>query len=508
MLSIIKSMTLIGIEGVIIDVQVDVSAGIPCWEVVGLPDVSIKEAKERVRTAIKNSGYEFPSRKIIINLSPATIKKEGTNFDLPIAIAVLIASGIVHAFESKGVIFIGELGLDGVVNPVRGVLAMCVEAKKLGFKFVVVPKLNAKEASIVEGINIIPVETLSQTIALLNGQIIIKPERNNPSDLNKQNYQYNMDFSEVRGQKNIKRALEVAASGGHNCLLIGSPGCGKTMMAKRITTILPKLSFDEALEVTKIHSIAGFVDNNVPFIENRPFIAPHHTTSKISLVGGGRIPKPGDISLAHFGVLFLDELPEFEKSKIEILRAPLEDGKISISRVNSAVTYPCKFMLVASMNPCPCGYYGSDKECTCSEKEIQRYLGKISGPILDRIDIQVEVSSVKFDTFSSSSEEESSESIRARVSRTREIQIERYKTEGIYSNSELTPKLIDKYCKLDDECKSLIERIFKKMNLSARAYSRILKVARTIADMNECVNIEKEHLLEAIQYRNLDKKYR
>ena len=433
MLSIVKSMTLHGLEGFIVDVQVDVAGGLPCWEIVGLPDVSIREAKERVRTAIKNSGYEFPSRRIVINLAPATIKKVGSAFDLPIAIAILFATENINEFDLENVAFVGELSLDGNVHSITGILPMCIEAKKLGIKEIVVPKENAKEASIVDGINVIPVSSLNQVVAYLNKTIKINPEKFNSNELIKSNQVYNLDFSEVKGQKNIKRAIEVAASGGHNCMLIGSPGSGKTMMARRIPTILPKLSFEEALEVTKIHSVAGNISENSPLIINRPFRFPHHTISKTSLVGGGAIPKPGEISLAHYGVLFLDELPEFEKSTLEVLRGPLEDGKITISRVNATLTYPSKFMLVASMNPCPCGYYGSDKECSCSNQAINKYLGKISGPLLDRIDIQVEVSSVKYKNLNSNTQEETSEQIRKRVEETRRIQLERYKECGIYS---------------------------------------------------------------------------
>lgn len=507
MLSIVKSMTLHGLEGFIVDVQVDVAGGLPCWEIVGLPDVSIREAKERVRTAIKNSGYEFPSRRIVINLAPATIKKVGSAFDLPIAIAILLATENINEFDFENVAFVGELSLDGNVHSITGILPMCIEAKKLGIKEIVVPKENAKEASIVDGINVIPVSSLNQVVAYLNKSIKINPEKFNSNELIKSNQVYNLDFSEVKGQKNIKRAIEVAASGGHNCMLIGSPGSGKTMMARRIPTILPKLSFEEALEVTKIHSVAGNISENSPLIINRPFRFPHHTISKTSLVGGGAIPKPGEISLAHYGVLFLDELPEFEKSTLEVLRGPLEDGKITISRVNATLTYPSKFMLVASMNPCPCGYYGSDKECSCSNQAINKYLGKISGPLLDRIDIQVEVSSVKYKNLNSNTQEETSEQIRKRVEETRKIQLERYKECGIYSNSELTPKLIEKYCKLDEKSKIILEKAFNKLGLSARAYARILKVARTIADMDKSENIQSNHLLEAIQYRSLDKKY-
>ncbi|CDA30898.1 mg chelatase subunit ChlI [Clostridium sp. CAG:492] len=507
MLSIVKSMTLHGLEGFIVDVQVDVAGGLPCWEIVGLPDVSIREAKERVRTAIKNSGYEFPSRRIVINLAPATIKKVGSAFDLPIAIAILLATENINEFDFENVAFVGELSLDGNVHSITGILPMCIEAKKLGIKEIVVPKENAKEASIVDGINVIPVSSLNQVVAYLNKSIKINPEKFNSNELIKSNQVYNLDFSEVKGQKNIKRAIEVAASGGHNCMLIGSPGSGKTMMARRIPTILPKLSFEEALEVTKIHSVAGNISENSPLIINRPFRFPHHTISKTSLVGGGAIPKPGEISLAHYGVLFLDELPEFEKSTLEVLRGPLEDGKITISRVNATLTYPSKFMLVASMNPCPCGYYGSDKECSCSNQAINKYLGKISGPLLDRIDIQVEVSSVKYKNLNSNTQEETSEQIQKRVEETRKIQLERYKECGIYSNSELTPKLIEKYCKLDEKSKIILEKAFNKLGLSARAYARILKVARTIADMNKSTNIQSSHLLEAIQYRSLDKKY-
>lgn len=507
MLSIIKSITLHGLEGFIVDVQVDVAGGIPCCDIVGLPDISIRESKERVRAAIKNSGYEFPSRRIVINLAPATIKKEGSAFDLPIAIAILIASGCINAFNYKNVVFLGELSLDGNINGIQGILPMCIEAKRIGIKKIIVPKDNVKEASVVSGIEVIPVISLNQVVSYLNGQISIPNEQFNFENLCKSNNYCNLNFSEVKGQRNIKRAIEVAASGGHNCLLIGSPGSGKTMMARRIPTILPKLSFDESLEVTKIHSIAGNITSKNPFIINRPFRAPHHTISKTSLVGGGKMPKPGEISLAHYGVLFLDELPEFDKSTLEVLRGPLEDGKITISRLNAVLTYPCKFMLVASMNPCPCGYYGSDKECNCSSQTIKKYIGKISGPLLDRIDIQVEVSSVKYENLNLKNNEESSEKIRKRVEEARKIQFNRYKEIGIFSNSELTPKLIEKYCKLDYKCKEIFEKAFDKLGLSARAYGRILKVARTIADMEKSEKIKEMHLLEAIQYRSLDKKY-
>lgn len=507
MLSIVKSVALHGLEGFIIDVQVDVSGGIPSLDIIGLPDISIKEAKERVRTAIKNSRYEFPSRKIIVNLAPATIRKTGSVFDLPIAIAILNACEYVKEFDSKNTVFFGELSLDGNINSINGVLPMCIEAKRLGVKRIIVPKDNAKEASIVSDVSIIPVSSLNQVVAFLNGTIKINPVKNSVKDISNKNEIYALDFSEIKGQRNIKRAIEVAASGSHNCLLIGSPGSGKTMIARRIPTILPALSFDEALEVTKIHSIAGEISNESPLVVERPFRAPHHTVSKTALVGGGSIPKPGEISLSHYGVLFLDEMPEFDKSTLEVLRGPLEDGKITISRVNSVLTYPCKFMMVASMNPCPCGFYGSDKECNCSSQAIKKYIGKISGPLMDRIDIQVEVSSVKYDDLNSDIHEESSAEIKKRVERAREIQINRYKVEGIFSNAELTPKMMEKYCKLNEQCKNILEKAFIKLGYSARAYGRILKVARTIADLDESENINEQHLLEAIQYRSLDKKY-
>lgn len=507
MLSIAKSVALHGLEGFIISVQVDVSGGIPSLDIIGLPDASIREAKERVRTAIKNSGYEFPSRKIVINLAPATIKKGGSGFDLSMAIGILNACEYIGNFNSDKTAFIGELSLDGNLNIVNGVLPMCIEAKRLGIKRVIVPKENAKEASIVSELEVIPVTSLNQVVAYLNNSIKIIPAKYSVDSIHTNQITIENDFCEIRGQKNIKRAIEVAASGGHNCLLIGSPGSGKTMMAARIPTILPELSFDEALEVTKIHSIAGEVSDNNPFIVSRPFRAPHHTISRTALVGGGSTPKPGEISLAHYGVLFLDEMPEFDKSTLEVLRGPLEDGKITISRVNSVLTYPCKFMMVASMNPCPCGFYGSDKECNCSSQAIKKYIGKISGPLMDRIDIQVEVSSVKYDDLNSNQKEESSSEIKKRVENARAIQQKRYKEEHIFSNAELTPRMMDKYCKLDNQCKTILEKAFSKMGFSARAYGRILKVARTIADLDECENIRENHLLEAIQYRSLDKKY-
>ena len=482
--------------------------GLPYWEIVGLPDTSVKESKERVKTAIKNSKFELESRRIIINLAPADTKKEGAFYDLPIAIGILKANEIINKANFDDTIFIGELSLDGKINKVNGIFPMCLEAANLGIKRVIIPKENAKEAAIVNNIDVIGVEKLEQVVKYLNKELEIIPEKVDLKELFKNNTKYNFDFAQVKGQENIKRALEISAAGGHNCLLIGSPGSGKTMMSRCMPSILPDLSFEEALEITKIHSIAGILPNDAPIITTRPFRAPHHTISGASLIGGGRIPKPGEISLAHYGVLFLDELPEFNKNTLELMRGPLEDEKVTISRVNASLTYPCNFMMIASMNPCPCGYYGSkEKECTCNENAITKYMGKISGPLLDRIDIHIEVQEVKYDKLNSNIESESSEKIKQRVNKARKIQQERYKEYNIYSNSELTPKLIEKYCKLESKDKEILKNAFEKLGLSARAYSRILKVARTIADLDEKENIETKHLAEAIQYRNLDKKY-
>lgn len=508
MLSIIKSMSLIGLEGYLVNIEIDVSAGIPCWDIVGLPDDSVKEAKERVRTAIKNSGYDMQSRKIVVNLSPADIKKEGSFFDLPIAIGILACSGNINKKSIEDTIFIGELSLDGKINKVNGVLPMCIEAKKLGIKRVILPIENTKEAAVVKEIEVIGAKSLIEVVNFLNYRIHIESTKFDLKKLFHNREAEILDFSEVKGQENIKRALEIAAAGGHNCLLIGSPGSGKTMLARRVPSILPDLTFEESLETTKIHSIAGILEKNVALITKRPFRSPHHTVSSISLIGGGRIPKPGEISLAHNGVLFLDELPEFNKNTLEVLRGPLEDKVVTISRINASLTYPCNFMFIASMNPCPCGYLGSrEKECSCSEQSISRYIGKISGPLLDRIDIQIEVSQVKYQNLENNTKIETSQEVKKRVNDARKIQQDRYKKEKIYSNSALTPKLIEKYCKLDSKGKQILELAFNRLGLSARAYGRILKVARTIADLANEKNILKTHVAEAVQYRNLDKRY-
>ena len=506
MLSNIKTMTLQGLDGILITVEIDTTEGLPCWEIVGLPDASIKESRERIKSAIKNSGYDFYTRKYIVNLSPADIRKEGAMLDLPIAVGILSAIGVLTEGEYSDTIFIGELALDGTIRKVNGVLPICIEALKYGIKRVLVPVENANEAAVVSGLDVYGVTHLTQVINFLNKKIVLEKTSIDIKKYFKNNEKDLLDFSEVAGQQAVKRALEVAAAGSHNCLLVGAPGSGKTMMARRVTTILPDLTFEEALQITKIHSIAGKIKSeNDALITKRPFRSPHHTISPNGIIGGGKIPKPGEISLAHNGVLFLDELPEFGRNTLEVLRGPLEDRIVTISRVGATLTYPCNFMLIASMNPCPCGYYGStERECTCDIRKRLAYKSRISGPLLDRIDIQIEVPSVKYKNFNSGNSE-SSEDIKKRVDKARAIQNERYKDYQIFSNSELTPKLIQKFCILTPDAEMIMQKSFEKFKFSARAYSRILKLARTIADLDGKEKIEMIHITEAIQYRCLDK---
>ncbi len=491
-----------GIDAYIVDIEADVTKALPQYDVVGLADMAIKESKERVRSGIKNSGFEFPARKITINLAPASVRKEGTHYDLPMAVALLGAS--VELEHLNEYVMMGELSLSGEIRGVSGVLPMADYAKKHGFSKVIVPLENAREAALVPDLQVYPVSDLKEVISFLKGEITIAPFEALET-VSFDEIDWKLDFADVKGQENAKRALEVACSGGHSILMSGTPGSGKTMLSKRVPGILPPLTFEESMDVTKIYSVCSLVSKENPMIVKRPFRALHHTASTVSIIGGGTKAMPGEISLAHNGVLFLDELPEFKREALEVLRQPLEDKKINVTRVSRSAEYPCNFMIIAAMNPCPCGYYGSHiKECSCTIDQIKKYQKKISGPLLDRIDIQIEVPSVNYDEISSLEKAESSQIIRNRVIRAREIQKKRYEGEGILTNAELTAPLVKKYCVLTQDAQNMIKQAFSVLGLTARGYDKIIKVARTIADLEESELIQMHHLAEAISYRDIE----
>lgn len=502
----INSLGLLGLNAYPVYVEIEASKGLESLDIVGLADIAVKESRERIRSAFRSSEIPFPHSRLMVNLAPADTKKSGSVHDLAISVALMVVLGIISEKELEKSAFIGEVSLSGEIRSLSGVLPMTLLAKQNGLEEIYVPMDNAFEASVVEGIKVYGVCSLAELIMHFRKKVMLKPM--GKYEISEADYFSDLDFADVKGQQAAKKALEVAACGGHNVLMVGTPGSGKSMLAKRMPSILPAMTFEESIETTNIHSISGIIDKKTPLVTKRPFRSPHHTISPAGLSGGGSIPRPGEISLAHNGLLFLDELAEFSRPTLEILRQPLEDRKVTISRVSGSITYPCSIMLIAAMNPCPCGYYGHPtRKCICSQKQVSTYLSRVSGPVLDRFDLHLEIAPVEFDNLSSTVKEESSAQIRERVQKAREIQNKRYKGTDVICNARITPDILHEVCVMTDDANSLLRNVFDKLGLSARAYDRILKVSRTIADIDDSEVIEKKHIAQAVQYRSLDRKY-